>query len=385
VTPALAPGTTGRQDPSVREERPLRLGFVTEHTAGHVTFHAALRLAAADVPGIEPVWHPLPYAPRGPLERLPPLSMNWSARASTRARAILARATRPYDALLFHTQTASLLSAGLMQRVPTVISSDATPKNIDEVAAGYRHRTAPRSLEALKLRAVRRPLAAARAHVAWSEWVRRSLIDDYAIDPRRIVVIPPGTSLRSSASRGRSTDRPTRFLFVGADLERKGGHLLIEALASVSEPWQLSVVTQAAVSERAGVHVHRGVRPNSPELERLFTDADVFVLPTLADALPHAVLEAMAAGLPVIATRVGAIPEVVEDGVTGLLVAPGDLRSLTEALIRLALGVDERRRMGDRGREVAARRHDARANGRQIIELMKRLARYPTAVPKLPC
>ncbi|MGZ4287563.1 MAG: glycosyltransferase family 4 protein [Solirubrobacteraceae bacterium] len=367
------------------EERPLRLGFVTEHTAGHVTFSAALRLAAVDVPGIEAVWHPLPYAARGPLERLPPLSMNWSARASMRARAILERAPQPYDALLFHTQTASLLSAGLMQRVPTVISSDATPKNIDEVAAGYRHRTSPGALEAIKLRVVRRALVAARAHIAWSEWVRRSLIDDYMIDPRRIFVIPPGTSLRLPESSRRSPHPPTRFLFVGADLERKGGHLLMEALASVGEPWDLSVVTQAAVNDRPGVHVHRGVRPNSPELKRHFAEADVFVLPTLADALPHVVLEAMAAGLPVIATRVAAIPEVVEHGVTGLLVAPGDVRSLTDALVRLARDPDERRRMGEHGQQVAFRRYDARANGRQIIELMKRLARSSKTIREFRC
>jgi glycosyltransferase involved in cell wall biosynthesis len=359
----------------VPKERPLRLGFVTEHTAGHVTFQAALRLAAAEVPGIEAVWHPLPYPAQGLLERLPPLSINWSARASTRARTILARAARPYDALLFHTQTAALLSTGVMRRIPTVMSSDATPKNIDEVATGYRHRTAPPPVEAMKLRLVRRPLAAARAHVVWSDWARRSLIEDYSIDPRRVLVIPPGSDTRAWYPARRSSYGPTRFLFVGADFERKGGRLLIEALDSVADPWRLTVVTQAALDPHPGVEVHRGIRPDSAELRRLFAHADVFVLPTCADGLPYAVIEAMAAGLPVISTRVGAIPEAVEHAVTGLLVDPGDQRSLRAALMRLARNVDERHRMGEHGRGVAVRRYDARVNGRRLIELMTRIAR----------
>lgn len=365
-------------------ERPLRLGFITEHTAGHVTFQASLRLAAAEVSDIEAVWHPLPFPPHGPLEHLPPLSMNWSMRASTRARAILARAARPYDALLFHTQTSSLLCTKLMREVPTVISSDATPKNIDDVAAGYRHRTAPKPAEALKLRIVRRPLAAARAHVLWSEWARRSLIDDYAIDPRRTFVIAPATDTRSWKPRARTQDGTTRFLFVGADFERKGGRLLLEAVAQMPGSWQLEIVTQSQVPESPNVRVHRNLRPNSPELRQMFGEADVLVLPTVADALPLVVVEAMAAGLPVIATRVAAIPEAVEHGVTGLLVPPGDLRSLTDALIRLARSPAERHAMGERARAVAVRRHDARINGKRIIGLMKRLARNPAGLPSLP-
>src|SRR5205823_4362177 len=62
---------------------------------------------------------------------------------------------------------------------------------------------------------------------------------------------------------------------------------------------------------------------------------DIFVLPSLHEALPIAALEAMAARLPVIATRVGGNPEVVQDGITGLLVPPGDETALYKAVIRL--------------------------------------------------
>jgi glycosyltransferase involved in cell wall biosynthesis len=358
----------------VPEARKLRLGFLTEHTAGHVTFQAGLRLAAAEDPEIEAVWHPLPFPPRGLLERLPPLSANWSARSSLRARAVLARSPGAYDALLFHTQTASLLSAGVMNRVPTVMSSDATPRNIDQVGEGYRHRTAPPPIEDVKLRIVRRPLRAARTHVLWSEWARRSLIADYGVPIERTHVVRPGIDTASWPRWRGSGDPAMRLLFVGADFERKGGDLLLEALATVREPWSLDLVTRSAVPSRPDVRVHHSLSPNDGRLKALFAEADVFVLPTRADALPLVVVEAMAAGLPVIASRVAAIPEAVEHERTGLLVDPGSVSSLHRALERLRRDRDERRAMGERGREVAVRRFDARANGSRIISLMKQLA-----------
>jgi glycosyltransferase involved in cell wall biosynthesis len=79
--------------------------------------------------------------------------------------------------------------------------------------------------------------------------------------------------------------------------------------------------------------IFAGARQDIP---RLLGAMDIFVLPSLNEALPIVILEAMAAGLPVIATRVGGVPEIVEDGVTGLLVTPGDEQKLLSALERLA-------------------------------------------------
>jgi glycosyltransferase involved in cell wall biosynthesis len=83
---------------------------------------------------------------------------------------------------------------------------------------------------------------------------------------------------------------------------------------------------------------------------------DVFVLSSDWEGMSNALLEAMAAGLPVVATAVGGTPEVVVDGVTGLLVPPHDPISLAEAIVRLLDAPDLRRQMGQAGRERVKKR-----------------------------
>ncbi len=94
--------------------------------------------------------------------------------------------------------------------------------------------------------------------------------------------------------------------------------------------------------------------------------ADVMVLPSLAEGLPIAILEAMACARPVIATPVNGVPEAVTDGVTGLLVPPGDSASLARAMLRLARDPALARRMGAEGRKRAAERF---SKGRFVKEV----------------
>jgi len=93
------------------------------------------------------------------------------------------------------------------------------------------------------------------------------------------------------------------------------------------------------------------------EKRRIFARADVFVLPSYAEGFPLSLLEAMAAGLPVICTPVGAIPEVVADGVHGLLVNPGQPAELAAAIQALATDPGRRQRMGAENARIACARY----------------------------
>jgi glycosyltransferase involved in cell wall biosynthesis len=346
----------------------MHFGFVIEQHSGHVTFERLLR-AAVDEGGDVAAWHPLPFAPRGGIERLPPLRGNWAARASARARSALTG--KSYDALLFHTQAAALLSVGVMKRIPTVISVDATPENFSEVAAAYGHPVGSRATEAAKRAVVRRALRAARVVVPWSEWARRSLLDDYGVDPARIELIRAGTDVaRFAPAPGPREPGPPRVLFVATEFERKGGELLLEASPRAAGRWELDVVTPAPVA--SDVRVHRGLRPGDGRLVALYTRADVFALPTFGDCSPHALIEAMAAGLPVVTTAVGAIPEIVGDA--GVVIPPGDLSALTGALDRLTSSPRARERLGAAARARAEAEFDAARNARRLLDVMREVS-----------
>ena len=354
----------------------MRFGFVFENTVGHVTFAQTLADVAAGQPDLEAVFLPISVPERGLADRVPVMRTNWSLHASTHARALFSRAPRRrFDALLFHTQTATLLSVGVMRRVPSLISMDATPRNFDEVGAGYGHEPGSPLAERLKLELVRRPLLAAAGVVAWSDWVRRSLIDEYRVPPERIDVVPAGTdlSLHPPVREGRRPG-PLRLLFVGGAFGRKGGPVLLEALAHVHEPVELDVVTQEDVDAPAWARIHRGIRPGDPRLTRLYADADLFVLPTTGDASPHVLLEAMAAGLPVVTTGVGAIPEVVLDGVTGRIVPAGDARGLAAALAPFVADPTATTALGRAARLRVEERFDARRNVGAVLASMRRIA-----------
>jgi glycosyltransferase involved in cell wall biosynthesis len=111
-----------------------------------------------------------------------------------------------------------------------------------------------------------------------------------------------------------------------------------------------------------------------PDPERFLAAMDVFVLPSRAEAMPLVIPEAWAAGLPVVASRVGGIPELVENGKTGLLVEPGDVDGLAARLRYLLADPSAARALAQAGRELAGARYDltvmARAYDRTYRELL---------------
>ncbi|MCX7791079.1 MAG: glycosyltransferase family 4 protein [Chloroflexaceae bacterium] len=360
---------------------PYRFAFILEQTLGHATHQANLRAAVNDDAGVTAIWATLDFAARGPLERLPGLR-NWTVRAGRQARRRLARAQGggPLDALFFHTQTAAVLATDWIARVPSVISFDATPLQLDQMGSAYGHRTSLPLIERFKAGWHRVCYRAARHLVTWSRWTAESLTRDYGVPAAKISVVAPGVDLafwrRPEEPRERAG--PLRILFVGGDFERKGGpDLLAAARGLPANAVELHLVTEAAPVAGPGIHVHRGLRPNSPALRDLYHRCDIFCLPTRGDCLPLAVIEAAAAGLPIISASIGAIPEVVRPGETGVLVPPGDVPALAAALRGLIEAPEQRHRLGRQAAALASAHCDARRNAGRLLDILKHVAVFP--------
>jgi len=112
---------------------------------------------------------------------------------------------------------------------------------------------------------------------------------------------------------------------------------------------------------------------DAAERERLLDSSDVFVLPSLAEGLPMALLEAMAAGLPAIVTPVGGIPDALTHGAEGLLVEPGRVDQITAAMTRM-LGDDAERLAAGRRAHARARLFDVNTYARRLADLYQRIA-----------
>ena len=208
--------------------------------------------------------------------------------------------------------------------------------------------------------------------IAVSEGLRRTY-ERIGVPPESIVTVPNGVApLADCMSRqearqilGLESDQPVA-LTVGRLTHMKGQWHLIDALPDLVAGFPgLTVVLlgdgplRESLQSRAdalGVSRHVVFAGHRPDARRLLAAADVFVLPSRHEGMPLAALEAMEAGLPVVATRVIGSSEVVDDGVTGVLVRPADPAALGAAVGRLLADPALRRRQGAAGR----RRYEAR-------------------------
>jgi glycosyltransferase involved in cell wall biosynthesis len=376
----------------------VRFGFVMEQTLGHVTHHQNLARWVAEDANICPVWMPIETEKADLWNWMPVIRGNWSLKSSFRARDELRDALKqqPIDALFIHTQTVALRVIPFMKRIPTIISLDATPLNYDTVGKEYGHSTGNVSwLERRKYQWNKATFHAAAALVTWCQWAKDSLVQDYGVAAEKVTVIPPGVDMArwtmSDERRTTNDERPEtknqkpktrlRLLFVGGDFPRKGGPVLLEAFRrGLHRDCTLDIVTKTEgveneIAGMEGVRVHRGLTANSAPLRELYARADIFVFPTLGDCLPIAVMEAMAAGLPVVATGVGALREEVEEGVNGLVIPPKDAGAVVSAVRALAEDGLRRHAMSRASRQLAEERFDAQRNYGKILELMKKLCR----------
>lgn len=196
----------------------------------------------------------------------------------------------------------------------------------------------------------------ARLVASFSENTARSLERDYGVDPARICVVGAGANVfPDEAPR---LDDGRTVLFVGREFARKGGTFLAEAFRRVRRKLpdaRLLVAGPAAAPPLPEGAVWLGDVPLA-EVAALFAQTTVFAMPTLREPFGLAYLDAMACAVPCVGTSIEAVPEIVQDGETGLLVPPGDADALAAALERLLSDPLRARTMGARGRQRVASR-----------------------------
>lgn len=177
---------------------------------------------------------------------------------------------------------------------------------------------------------------------------------------------------------------PTRMLFVGRLVYQKGLDILLDALAETKKlDWQLTLVGDGPrrqwLSERvqslglADRIAFRGWLTRE-ELPAAYSDANLFVYPSRHEGMPNALLEAMSAGLPSIATRIAGNEELIEDGLNGYLVESEDVGQLKARLLQLIPDQEERKKMGAAAQAKAQEEYTWKAVGQAYSDLLHQIS-----------
>jgi glycosyltransferase involved in cell wall biosynthesis len=216
--------------------------------------------------------------------------------------------------------------------------------------------------------------------VGMSEAVKRFIVGEYQLERARVEVIMPGWEghPREPLRNG----RPPTVICIARFRPEKGHALLLEAFARVAREIpdaRLVLVGDGelldATKNRArelGLTDRVSFPGATSDIWTPLSDADVFALASVSEAAGIAIMEAMAAGLPVVAPAVGGIPEIVSPGQTGELAQPGDPQDLARGLVALLGDAERRAEMAERARH-AAERHRMTASVERYLDLYERI------------
>jgi glycosyltransferase involved in cell wall biosynthesis len=294
-------------------------------------------------------------------------------KASVFARAVqeLRRALESLDPTIVHIHMASrgstlrkVILAEMVARAGRPLVMHAHGSEFDQF-----HRKLPAAVR----RNVNRTLQRANVFITLSTQWRDFYIEECELSPSQVVVLANPVSVPSQVP-DRTGRAQVQFVHLGRLGERKGGYDLVDAFAGLPEGLRnRSRLVLAGDGDVDGVR--RRAEPigsnvevlswiNAQERDRLLKQSDVFALPSRAEGVPMALLEAMAYGLPSITSPVGGIPDVFRGGKDGSLVTPGNVDQIRAAMAkyivddsaRLAAGRSARERAGDYDVHVYARR-----------------------------
>jgi glycosyltransferase involved in cell wall biosynthesis len=266
-----------------------------------------------------------------------------------------------------------------MARVPAIVSIDCTQTCMLQDASSAAERWAL----GFNVRRDGEIFRRAAAIVSTSRWAERDIRATYPDCRTPIHVLANPVDLDAFDpvwidERRARRDPLVRCLFVGGDFPRKGGFDLLDAWRSgnFAGRAELTLVTDWPVPAPlpAGVRQQRGVRGRTPEWLAAWRTADLFVMPTRNEAFGLVYQEAAAAGLPAIGSRLNAIPEIVDEGRTGLLVTPGNVSEIRRALDELIASAELRERLGREARTKIARDAHPMPHRQALVALIRQVA-----------
>ena len=213
--------------------------------------------------------------------------------------------------------------------------------------------------------------------IVFSKYSKRNISLKYAIKKNNIKVVYYGVDPRFFDIKINNTQK-NNLLFCGRLVEQKGLDILLKALPNLKRHYKdltLDVVgdgpckkSYIQLAQKLGVEDvvnFHGYVP-LPNLFQYYKKAKLFVLPSRSESFGIVLAEAMACGLPIVATNVGAIPEVVKNGETGILVKPGDSSALSIAISKLLDNPQKRKEMGRRGTKIAKEKFNWDINIKKI-------------------
>ncbi len=205
-----------------------------------------------------------------------------------------------------------------------------------------------------------------------SSHISKSVVEDYGCEPAKVVCVYAGGNAPAGNWHPDNEHYGNKnILFVGIDWERKGGPELVEAFRSVLQIHPDAQLTIVGCSPDVDVPNCRAVgKVSLEEVSRHFREASIFCLPTKREPFGTVFVEALTHKLPIVATNIGALPDLVTSGMNGELVEPNDVDQLATTLLGFVGDPQRCRRFGESGYRLAKERYNWERTGTTIRSII---------------